>query len=264
MLVQCFCSDTVDHQGWRLLTSCQPSYCCPHATSVRLHVVSAQLHPTATLYGLPITNRQRTSFLQPASSHEPVLPAQHGLYVWGDIHRVLTSLGDNTLRVVSVEQLQCDRIIQLLDRLYVSIVWRFDRPKVVRLTVVQFIIGPRTSSSVWPTSRRSWRHLRCGTTPSVVSTRAEYRRRKQSLWSVPATWRRRSDTSFCSFRATTTRISARCKSISAVIISQLVACPIVGVAGCWVWLLIGIEFLIRTHELGLSKMPENSNFIIGL
>jgi len=57
---------------------------------------------------------------------------------------------------------------------------------------------PTISSSVWPTWHLQWRRRHCGTTPSVVNTRARLVSVPQSRWSVHATCRR-TDISSCSF-----------------------------------------------------------------
>jgi len=85
------------------------------------------------------------------------------------------------------------------------------------------------SLSVWPTFRRWRRHLRCGTTPSVVSTRAGSRMELLSTWTVPVT-RLRPDTSYFSFQATTSPISVSCKyfcEVSPPIVSNSTAEPLI-------------------------------------
>jgi len=85
------------------------------------------------------------------------------------------------------------------------------------------------SSSVWPTFRRWRRHLRCGTTPSVVSTRAGSRMELLSTWTVPVT-RLRPDTSYSSFQATTSPISVSCKyscEVTPPIVSNSTAEPLI-------------------------------------
>jgi len=71
------------------------------------------------------------------------------------------------------------------------------------------------SSSVWPTWHLLWQHRHCGTTPSVVSTRARLITVPQSRWRVPPTCRR-TDISSCSSLLKIMQTSANWKRMFAV------------------------------------------------